>query len=75
MSVSESQAKLGEAGKELLIHWQQLKQVWRDDNSRHFEQRYIAAIERELRKSDLALKQMGTMINQCRHECKDQQFG
>lgn len=70
MGIGSSQAILSRAGKNLLISWSEVVTTWRDDNRRQFEQEYISPLKAELRKTELAMAHMSTMITRARNDCR-----
>ena len=69
MSVNDAHAILSKASKDLSCHWQELRSIWRDEAADNFEQRYIEPLEIELRKSKLAMEQLGALIAKIKSDC------
>jgi hypothetical protein len=69
MSAIDSRAKLGQAGKKLMLDWQHVKESWRDDNSRQFEKTYIQPLESSIRTAALAMERMGALLDKARQDC------
>lgn len=69
MSVIEGRAKLIKAGKKLVADWHEVKEVWRDENCRQFEKKYIAQLETDIRAAAQAMEHIGAMIASARRDC------
>jgi hypothetical protein len=71
MSVVQGHEKLVLAAKQLLADWQVLKETWRDENCRQFEDKYIALLESEIRAAALAMDRAQAAIHGARQDCGD----
>jgi hypothetical protein len=71
MSAFDSRAKLILANKKLLAQWHQTRELWRDENARQFEKKYMSPLEVNIRAAILAMERMGNAIESARHDCKD----
>jgi len=69
MSVHEGGGRLGKAMKELLMHWEETKQVWNDPVSRTFEQEHLVPLTMDLRTTIAAMGQMALVLDNIRREC------
>jgi hypothetical protein len=69
MSVVEGRAKLIKAGKKLMSDWYQVKEVWRDENCRQFEKKYINQLETDIRAAAQAMEHIGAMLASARRDC------
>ncbi len=69
MGVHEGSGRLSKAMKELLMHWEETKQVWDDPASRGFEQRHIIPLQMDLRTATAAMGQMALLLENIRREC------
>lgn len=70
MSVTAGLGKLKHAAKDLRVQWSQAKSAWHDENSRRFEERYVAALLVRLRTLELTMAHMATVLQQARHDCE-----
>ena len=70
MSVDDSRIKLKRAAKDLLANWQMTEETWRDDNRRLFEKNFLDPLQQDLRKSQMAMEHMGSLLNQMVNDCK-----
>lgn len=70
MSVSASLGKLKQAAKDLRMQWHAVRQSWRDDNSRRFEERYLAPLLGRLRRAEMAMGHMTSILQKARHDCE-----
>ena len=71
MSAIDSRAKLILASKKLMADWHEVREAWRDENARQFEQKYMAVLELNIRAAVLAMERMGNAIESAHHDCKD----
>jgi hypothetical protein len=71
MSIVQGHEKLVLAAKKLLADWQVLKETWRDENCRQFEDQYIATLESEIRAAALAMDRAQAAIYRARQDCGD----
>ena len=71
MNAVESRAKIVKAAKNLMAGWQQTKEVWRDENCRQFEKKYMAPLEVNIRATLLRMERMGAMLEKAQHDCRD----
>ena len=69
MSVIDGRIRLVEAAKLIKLDWQQVKEAWRDDNCRHFDEGFISPLEKEIRQTAQAMEQMGNALARARHDC------
>lgn len=70
MSVIAGLGKLRRSAKDLRIQWSEVKVAWRDDNTRRFEERYIAPLLSRLRMVELTMGHMATILQKVRHDCE-----
>ena len=70
MSVSESQAKLKQAAKDLWARWRLVREVWQDENCQKFEKKYLTPLQAELRAAEVAMDHIDTLINRIQRDCK-----
>ena len=69
MGVHEGGGRLGKAMKELLIQWEETKQVWDDPVSRRFEQQYLTPLQMDLKTAIAAMGQMALVLDNIRRDC------
>jgi len=69
MSAIDSRAKLVQATKKLMLDWYHVKELWRDENCREFEKRYVEPLEASIRTASLAMERMGAMLDKAEHDC------
>ena len=70
MSVSSSLGKLRQAAKDLRFQWIEVKHSWHDENSRRFEERYLTQMLARLRRVELAMGHMTSILQKARHDCE-----
>ncbi len=73
MSLVQGRERLTLAARQLAAEWQALKEVWRDENCRQFEEKTMAMLESEIRSSILAMDRAGAALHTARHECGDRE--
>ncbi|MHC4519249.1 MAG: hypothetical protein ACYTAS_11715 [Planctomycetota bacterium] len=71
MSVIDSRAKLIMAAKKLTVEWHRTREMWRDENARQFDQKYMSPLETHIRATVLAMERMGNALESARADCKD----
>ena len=69
MGVHENSGRIGKAMKELLMQWEETKQVWDDPVSRSFEQRHLIPLQMDLKTATAAMGQMALLLDNIRREC------
>jgi hypothetical protein len=72
MSTVRGHERLVLAAKQLLADWHDLKETWRDENSRQFEDRYIVTLESEIRAAVQAIDRAQRAMHRARQECGEQ---
>lgn len=70
MSVTAGVGKLRKATKDLRIQWREAQTAWRDENSRRFEEKYIAPLLARARTTELTMARMATVLQNVRHDCE-----
>ncbi len=70
MSVNSALGKLRRAEKDMRLQWIEVKGHWSDQNSRRFEQRYIAQLLARLRTTELAMGHIATVLQKVHHDCE-----
>ena len=70
MSIASSLGKMKLATKDLRAQWRTVRQTWRDDNSRRFEERYLAPLLSRLRRTEMAMSHMTSILQKARHDCE-----
>jgi hypothetical protein len=69
VSTIESRARLVQAAKKLLADWEQAQEVWRDDNCRQFDKKYMTPLQSSIRAAALALERMETTLEGAQQDC------
>lgn len=73
MSLVQGRERLTLAARQLTAEWQALKEVWRDENCRQFEEKTMATLESEIRASILAMDRVEAALHTARYECGDRE--
>ncbi len=71
MSATESRAKLARAAKALMAEWQQVQEIWRDENGAQFEKKFVAPLESSIRAAVQAMERIGALIDKAQRDCED----
>ena len=71
MSLSDSKARMMSAHRDLMNAWFRVSEAWHDDTARHFKERSVEPVERQLRSAMNALDQMEETLRRVRNECGD----
>jgi hypothetical protein len=69
VSTVESRARLVQAAKKLMADWEQAQEVWRDDNCRQFDKKYMTPLQSSIRAAALALERMETTLEGAQQDC------
>ena len=69
MSVTVGRAKLKNGLTELLIKWEETRQIWNDQRSRQFEKQFIDPLEPEVRAALAAMDRLNAQITQAERDC------
>ena len=69
MSVNAGYAKLKQAAKLLQRHWNETRMIWRDENSRHFEENCLQPMFTSIRTAEKALGHMDDIMAKVRRDC------
>lgn len=69
MSASSGSAKLKRAMKDLKISWEETLLYWHDENSRQFDEVFMAPLLTALRNAEQAMDRLSAVLNQCRRDC------
>lgn len=70
MSIESSVSKLTRVEKDLRRTWGEIAALWRDDNSRRFEQTVISPLITRLRTTSMAMGRMATALRKARQDCE-----
>jgi hypothetical protein len=70
MGMHEGRGTLARAMKDLLIRWSETRGVWQDAQARNFEEKTLAALEREVRTTTSAMDTMAQLIAQAKNDCR-----
>jgi len=70
VSVSASLGKLKQNAKDLRVQWLEARQFWRDENSRCFEEQFLAPLFAQLRRAELAMGHMASILQKARRDCE-----
>ena len=69
MSVTVGRAKLKNALRDLLVRWQETRQVWHDARTEQFEKQFIDPLEPQARAALGAMDRMAAVIAQAERDC------
>lgn len=70
MSVATGQAKLKQAARDLAARWAETRAVWRDENARLFEERFIEPLLKQTRETEETFGYIETVLHRLREECR-----
>ncbi len=70
MGVFEGRASLSRASKDLLLKWMEAKNVWNDAQSREFEERFLFALEGDLKAAMSAMDELSRLLAACKRDCE-----
>lgn len=70
MGVNEGRGALARAVKDLLLRWQDARNVWNDVNAKRFEEERLIPLQQDLKAAVSAMDSMAVLIQQVRHDCE-----
>lgn len=70
MSLSANKARLGEMTKDLLAHWDDTRNQWRDAKSAGFEARYLRELKSDVDKAMGAMDELEKLLAKMRKDCE-----
>jgi hypothetical protein len=70
MSLTDSKATLSRAAKDLFARWDEVKEVWGDEQSREFEKDFLSMFEQDVRSALTAMDHMDFVIQRIKQECE-----
>ncbi len=65
--------RLAEAFSDLKERWEEVKEVWKDDTRRHFEETHLKPISREIQQLITATQQLQQAVDGAVQECDDRE--
>ena len=71
MAISDSQATLNQAAKDLLLHWQQTREVWRDGVAEQVEKETIEPLLLAVRSAADAMTRLQEAVAKAERDCAD----
>ena len=69
MSVTVGRAKLNNAYKDLLMHWEEAKDAWMDVRAKQFERDYLDPLAPQVRAALGAMERLNAVLGQCERDC------
>ena len=70
MGVYEGRGQIGKSMKELMLRWSETRAAWDDAVAHHFEEKYLAPLEMDMRTAVNAMDHMATLLALVRRECE-----
>jgi hypothetical protein len=70
MGLEESRGKIGRGMRDLMSLWATTRVHWNDDNAQNFEDKYLHALEMDIKVAAGAMDQMAALLSQIRRECE-----
>lgn len=62
--------RLGALTKELSVHWQQTREVWRDTKSDEFDRKYMQELLSGVDKTMGVIEQLDKLLSRIRNDCE-----
>lgn len=72
MAISDSQAQLTQAAKDLALHWQQTREVWRDAVAEQVEKETIEPLLLAVRSASDAMARLQEAVAKAERDCADE---
>jgi thymidylate synthase len=70
MSVIANRARLEGLTKELMMHWRETKEYWRDAKSEEFENKYLSELKASVDKAVTVIEQLDKVVNRIKRDCE-----
>jgi hypothetical protein len=70
MSVVANRARLEGLTKEILLHWHETKEYWRDAKSEEFESKYLQELRASVEKTVTVIEQLDKLVNRIKRDCE-----
>jgi len=70
MSVSSNSNRLSAVTKELLNHWRETGEHWRDAKSKEFENRYLQELFAGVDTTNSVIEQLDKILKKIRSDCE-----
>ena len=70
MSVKASAGNLGQAVKELMFEWDQVKSYWNDVKSREFEHKFLEDLPANVVRTVAVMQELDVLLNKVRSDCE-----
>ncbi len=70
MSVVANRARLEGLTKELLMHWYETKEYWRDTKSEEFESKYLLELKASVEKTVTVIEQLDKLVGRIKRDCE-----
>jgi len=70
MSVSSNSNRLSAVTKELLNHWRETREHWRDAKSAEFENRYLQELFAGVDTTNSVIEQLDKVLKKIKNECE-----
>jgi len=70
-NLQSANGRIQEAYEELMIAWEQVKEVWTDQQMQYFEDTYLRRISEELTATAPAIGQISQVYGAAQRECSE----
>ena len=70
-NLQAASGRLQDALEQLLLAWEQTRDHWHDENSRHLEEEVLAPLAHEVKQAIPAIGQMSLALQQAFRECNE----
>jgi hypothetical protein len=68
--MNASASRLDGATRELMLHWQETKNYWRDAKSMEFERQYLAELAPSVGKTVAVIEDLDKLLAKIRKDCE-----
>lgn len=70
MNLSSNKARLAAATKELMVHWDNTREHWKDSRCQDFERKYMEELIVSVDTAVLVIDQLDRLISKIRSDCE-----
>ncbi len=70
MSLSGNRTRLAALTKELVLHWENTKNSWRDSRSEEFERQYLQELFANVDRTIMVIERLDLLLNKVRKDCE-----
>ncbi len=70
MSVRATRTQIATLTQQLMVHWKETRESWRDQKGQEFESRYLELLEAHVTAANSAMETLDAVITRARRDCE-----